>query len=204
MKKKITAIALAVCILAVGIIGATMSYFTDTDEKTNVFTMGKVDITLTEESEADLGDSTVKRGVVGEDGVTFTNVLPNEKYAKKPIIKNETDSNTCWVAVEVTVKNAFAHDDLFVDLQGNWTQKSRTVGATDTVYRLMYGNKVEKGNTVSPFTKVQINPELTKEDASTVNYEFTMKVIACAVQAEGLDATAAYAQMPFPTNISND
>ena len=35
MKKKVTAIALAVCILAVAVIGATMAYFTDTDSKTN-------------------------------------------------------------------------------------------------------------------------------------------------------------------------
>lgn len=48
MKKKVTAIALAVCILAVAVIGATMAYFTDTDSKTNTFTFGGVDIELTE------------------------------------------------------------------------------------------------------------------------------------------------------------
>lgn len=53
MKKKVTAIALAVCILAVAVIGATMAYFTDTDSKTNTFTFGKVDIDLTEESNED-------------------------------------------------------------------------------------------------------------------------------------------------------
>ena len=49
MKKKITAIALVVAILAVGIIGGTLAYFTDTDEATNTFTAGGVDIALIEQ-----------------------------------------------------------------------------------------------------------------------------------------------------------
>ena len=49
MKKKITAIALIVAILAVGIIGGTLAYFTDTDNATNTFTAGGVKIDLIEQ-----------------------------------------------------------------------------------------------------------------------------------------------------------
>lgn len=48
MKKKLTAIALVVALLAVAVIGGTLAYFTDTDNADNVFTTGKVDITLVE------------------------------------------------------------------------------------------------------------------------------------------------------------
>lgn len=48
MKKKLTAVALVVCMLAIMLVGASLAYFTDTDEATNTFTMGKVDIKLTE------------------------------------------------------------------------------------------------------------------------------------------------------------
>ena len=48
MKKKLTAVALVVCMLAIMLVGASLAYFTDTDEATNTFTMGKVDIDLTE------------------------------------------------------------------------------------------------------------------------------------------------------------
>ncbi|MBO5702786.1 MAG: hypothetical protein J6S71_10135 [Clostridia bacterium] len=48
MKRKILAIALVVCMLIVAIAGASLAYFTDKDEKVNVFTSGKVDITLNE------------------------------------------------------------------------------------------------------------------------------------------------------------
>ena len=38
MKKKILTAALAVCMLATLVIGASLAYFTDTDSKTNTFT----------------------------------------------------------------------------------------------------------------------------------------------------------------------
>ena len=53
MKKKITAIFLCVAMLAIAIVGASLAYFTDTDNKTNTFTVGKVDITLDETFEKD-------------------------------------------------------------------------------------------------------------------------------------------------------
>jgi len=48
VKKKILAISLVVCLAVIAIAGATLAYFTDTDDATNVFTSGKVDITLNE------------------------------------------------------------------------------------------------------------------------------------------------------------
>ncbi len=53
MKKKITALCLCVALLAVAVVGASLAYFTDTDAKTNVFTTGKVDITLNETFDPD-------------------------------------------------------------------------------------------------------------------------------------------------------
>lgn len=49
MKKKLTAIALIVALLAVAVIGGTLAYFTDTEKATNTFTVGNVDITLIEQ-----------------------------------------------------------------------------------------------------------------------------------------------------------
>lgn len=44
MKKKIVSLALVVCLLAIAIVGGTMAYFSDTDEATNVMTVGGVTI----------------------------------------------------------------------------------------------------------------------------------------------------------------
>ena len=49
MKKKITALCLCVALLAVAVVGASLAYFTDTDNATNTFTVGNVKIDLIEQ-----------------------------------------------------------------------------------------------------------------------------------------------------------
>lgn len=102
MKKKITAIALVVALLAIAIIGGTLAYFTDTtDEKVNTFTVGKVDIELEETSVAD-------DGVVGEateNGFEYDNIVPGTTYAKKPVITVDEDSLDAYVFAELTISN---------------------------------------------------------------------------------------------------
>ncbi|MBE6038235.1 MAG: hypothetical protein E7218_03420 [Anaerofustis stercorihominis] len=49
MKKKTMAIVLVVCLLATALVSGTLAYFTDTDEATNVFTMGNVQIVQNEQ-----------------------------------------------------------------------------------------------------------------------------------------------------------
>lgn len=48
MKKKILALSLCVVMAAIAIVGGTLAYFTDTDKATNTFTVGNIDINLTE------------------------------------------------------------------------------------------------------------------------------------------------------------
>lgn len=48
MKKKIIALCLVIALAATAVIGGTLAYFTDTDAKTNTFTIGALDITLNE------------------------------------------------------------------------------------------------------------------------------------------------------------
>ncbi len=48
MKKKLTAIFLCVALVAIAVVGASLAYFTDTDEATNTFTVGNVKIKLLE------------------------------------------------------------------------------------------------------------------------------------------------------------
>ena len=48
-KRKILALASAVCMVAILAIGGTLAYFTSTDEATNTFTTGGVKINLIEQ-----------------------------------------------------------------------------------------------------------------------------------------------------------
>ncbi len=53
MKKKLFSLCLVVVLAATAIFAGTLAYFTDTDSADNVFTSGKVDITLVENFDAD-------------------------------------------------------------------------------------------------------------------------------------------------------
>lgn len=127
MKKKVTAIALAVCILAVAVIGATMAYFTDTDSKTNTFTFGGVDIELTEKSEKD-EQNKIHAGTEKDGGFTYDTVLPGLVYSKIPTVK--VVEGPAWVVVTATVPTVYDWDGLFNDSidTANFTKDKKTVG----------------------------------------------------------------------------
>lgn len=85
MRKKIVALSMAVLMLAVCVIGGTLAYFTDTTEsKVNEFTVGNVDIDLTEL--AWKGDATL---------------MPGKSYAKDPTITVGEKSQDAYVFLKL-------------------------------------------------------------------------------------------------------
>ena len=82
MKKKIIALCLIVALAATAVIGGTLAYFTDTDEATNVFTMGNVKIALQEvfdENNAVLRPGTQKQNAIQKE-VTIKNTGSEDAY----------------------------------------------------------------------------------------------------------------------------
>lgn len=76
MKKKILALCLVVALAVAAVVGGTLAYFTDTENATNTFTTGKVDITLNEtfsENDAKL--------LPGKNIEKIVNVTNNEEDA---------------------------------------------------------------------------------------------------------------------------
>lgn len=102
MKKKILAITLCIAMLAIMLVSGTMAYFTDTQAKTNTFTMGKVDITLDEPNYKPV-DGKLK-------------VFPGQTYPKDPTITVAADSENCYLVATVTINQSaklhelYAHD----------------------------------------------------------------------------------------------
>ena len=199
MKKKVTAIALAVCILAVAVIGATMAYFTDTDSKTNTFTFGGVDIELTEKSEKD-EQNKIHAGTEKDGGFTYDTVLPGLVYSKVPTVTVKDDSLPAYVAITATVPTIYNWGGLFnnkIDSAFDWEKK--TVGA-NTVYYFYAKNPVQPGDSVTPFTEVKINPALTQNDVKNLP-TFNVVVNAYGIQKDGFDdAKAAFAAAFTPTS----
>lgn len=87
-KKKIVSLCLAAVLVVMAIAGATVAYFTDTDAKDNTFTVGNVDITLTEPNWEGSGK---------EDA---PEVYPGEPLAKDPTVTN-VGKNPCFVRISV-------------------------------------------------------------------------------------------------------
>ena len=97
MKKKIIALCLIVALAATAVIGGTLAYFTDTDEATNVFTTGNVDITLTEPN----------WDAAKEEDTDHAKLIPGRTIAKDPTITVETTSERAYTFMKVTLSNDF-------------------------------------------------------------------------------------------------
>ena len=89
MKKKILALCLVVVLVATAITGVTLAYFTDTDDATNTFTVGNVDIDLTEPKWDEQGKNEAPEA------------YPGEALAKDPTVTNH-GANPCFVRISVT------------------------------------------------------------------------------------------------------
>lgn len=93
-KKKIISLCLVVCLLATAI-GGTLAYFTDTDSEKNTFTVGNVDIEVSE---------TNKINGVDVTGNAFEKVMPGSVITKTPVVTNNS-SEDAYVRVVVRATN---------------------------------------------------------------------------------------------------
>lgn len=195
MKKKIVTLCVVICLLAVAAIGGTLAYFTDNETATNVFTMGKVDIELTE-----------------TEWVAPDAVYPGIAYKKNPVVKNVGD-DSAWIRVDVTLSDAAAFitaagkyqiTDLSVIFdehdETKWTRAEIVQDAEkDTLtYSYYYNDLLEAGeSTDAIFTQVKIPGQFNNADMKAIGENFTITIQAHAMQTADdydtvLEAFAAY------------
>lgn len=174
MNKKIAILALALCMVAAIAVTGTIAYFTDSDAATNTFTVGNVDIDLTEPKWDEKGK---------EDA---PEVYPTEALAKDPTVTN-VGANPCFVRVSVTGWNSLITAGLS---QNNITYRTDNVDAklgdnwvlhTDGYF--YYTKVLAKGAvTDALFDQIVIPADVTNGDGKT---EYKIDVTAYAVQAQG-------------------
>ena len=97
MKKNRTIIA-AVVLLLVLAVGGAVAYFTDSEQKTNTFTIGSVDITLTEDGWDALADTNNN-----DIPDAAEDMMPGESVTKDPLINNVSTKNPAYVFIKVVV-----------------------------------------------------------------------------------------------------
>lgn len=166
-KKSILTMALALVLVGAIGVGATLAYFTDKADATNIVTMGHVDIELTEpEFETYL-----------EDGIS--GVVPGQVIEKDPTITLAADSKDAYVRVKLEVtglEDEYAQDIIdSLDIQEGWT-------LVDGYY--YYSDKLtQENNTATLFETVTIP---TDWDNAVADLTFNIKVSAEAIQADYL------------------
>lgn len=196
MKKKIVALCLCIALAVVAIGGATLAYFTDTKDVTNTFTVGNVNITLTENKWKD-----------------NSKLVPGTTIEKNPTVAVVKGSEECYVRILMTISNSKEWDDIFKAdntlkienffegyVPANWTYIKNTENANNTrTYEFRYKEAVNalnaSENVTLPalFTAVKVPSTLTGDQIATLN-GFNIKIVAQAIQTASFngDVNAAW------------
>ena len=213
MKKKIVTCSIAAALLVTCIIGASLAYFTDTDAKDNVFTTGKVDISLEENFEQN--SKLIPATGSAQDGNLQNGVT------KEVMVKNELESEDAYVRVHIAIpsildngstefdagKNVlhfnYAPDSIGADkwdwsktagdpYQGDWNYYETTIDSVKyNVYVVTYGKALKAGETTAEkaMHQVYLDRKVTNDDITkikeTLGEDWEIKVIAEGTQAAG-------------------
>lgn len=170
MKKKIIAVCLIVALAATAVVGGTLAWFTDDEVATNTFTVGNVDITLTEPNWTSTGSQDAPE------------VYPGEPLAKDPTVKND-GKNPCFVRIKVEGLDCLGNAGMITyrtdyvpgKLGDHWVD-----GGDGYFY---YDQVLAVGATTDAlFDQIVIPTGLTNGDATTLH---NVVVTAEAVQAQG-------------------
>ena len=167
-KNKIVLFALSlVAVAAVGV-GSTLAYFTDSDEATNVFTMGNIDVELEEPGWEEPDD-----------------VMPGDVYTKDPTVIIAEGSMDCYVRLEVTYEGLtedqiamFFDEDVEdgnINIQEGWVKNGNYY---------YWPEALSAGESKTLFTEVAIPKSWGNEMAGA---SIQINVKAEAVQADNFD-----------------
>lgn len=168
MKKKTLILVLSVAVIAAAAIGGTIAYFSETKTANNTFTVGNVNIELTEPNWAAQGS------------VDADTVYPGEPLAKDPTIKN-TGANPCMIRVKVTMPFdgiTYRTDWVENKLGSDWYK------ASDGYF--YYMKPLDLDATTDALFDQVVMPTTLTNDRSNPLPVYNIKVDVQAVQAQGI------------------
>lgn len=205
MKKKLTAIALVICLMAVAVIGGSLAYFTDNEKAENVFTTGDVKIDLIEKFDKD--NAKLLPGIDVEKLVTVKNTGSENAFVRvhiavPAILDSGSEDLPQFAAYNNTLHWNFAKgtydegewnwnaDKNGANYPGNggtWNFYTKDInGVTYNVYVATYENALKSGEeTVSSLTKVYLDTKVTNEQLAGILEALGDEGIKVYVIAEG-------------------
>ena len=170
MRKSLIGLIIALALLLAVSVGVTVALLVASSKPVvNTFTVGGVDITLTETT-------------------TEYKMTPGVTVAKDPTVTVLANSEKCWLFVKVEKENDF---DTFCtyEIQDGWTALE---GQAGVFYLMVEKSSANQSFPVLKNNSVLIKDTLTEEQLNGVTVNPTLTVTAYATQIEGL-ATPAVA-----------
>ena len=184
LNKKIVLAVASLGLVATMAVGGTLAYFTDTDAKKNEFVLGKVDISLVEDTK-DLKAEKLE----DESGINYSNVMPGDELNKNVDVKVNEDSRNAYIAVKINVVGDFTENEETVaaptvDVKEDWIE----VAEGFYVYK-------EAEESVAENTVVDVFDTVSVPTVWTQSHDFDIEITAYAVQSENVDKDTAIAEL---------
>lgn len=213
-KRKVFAVALAVCLIATLSLG-TLAWFSAADEVKNDFLVAdsedgdankvfSIDVWEQRDTNDD-GDFNEADDKDYANGLEYKDILPGDKLSKIAHVTN-TGAYDQYVRVIVTISDATAWinavgedidmSEVFVGFDASkWMKIEKEIaGSTDTVTYVLYAKDILASKAdMTLFTDVQIPESLTQAQAAAFKGGFSIDVKAQAVQTRNVGANAVEA-----------
>ena len=197
MKKKTLALLLALVLVFGAAVGGTIAYLTDTtDPVTNTFTVGKVDITLTETFNTDTNSD-------GTNDAWKAQLIPGTTYAKDPVVTVANDSEDCWLFVkfeEIGNPATYLTYTSNLTTANGWTQGDGTNIPTNVWYRAVNKTDATKsfqllaGDNTYSTGCISVKDTVTNDNmAAASNAQLVYTAYAC--QSANMSVEAAWAEV---------
>lgn len=221
MKKRILSLALVVALVMVAVAGATMAYFTDTEQAVNVATVGNVSIKQHEQERAE--DGTLQEFTQGKglspayatDWTVTDGFWTNVSGALDKIVTVENDgaSDTyfrTWIAYEcpvgMTVGTTTDADIIISDNSSDYTVQYVTTTAigdnTYAIYCYTYNEALASGATSEPsLVQFAMSPAATNAEAALIGETYEILVFTQAVQTDNFSSNTTALTEAFGNDI---
>ena len=199
MKARSKALLLALCavlLVAVSVLG-TMAYLTSkTQVITNTFTVGDINIELTETKPEN----------------KQAKIIPGVDIEKDPKVTVKANSEACWLFVKVEQTGTFVTDKVTYSVMtgtDGWTALTDNPGVyyrevdavtADTYFYVLKGNETYKNGVVT------VSENLTRAEINSIDAEARqpqLAITAYAVQHDGFSTAAAAWEEVNATSGSN-
>ena len=193
--RKILPVLALVLVVAVASVGGTLAWLkVATAPVVNTFTVGDINIDLTE-TEGKQSDGSYK-----------FKIIPGVDIAKDPKVTVKANSEACWLFVKIEEKNWPDFMETLGD-ETTGTERVRKVNyaiaegwyvvpdTNNVFYREVSATKADTDFAVLKENKVTVRSSLTKAEASAITTSPTLTFTAYAVQKDGInDVATAWAQ----------